>query len=194
MKLIQLIMLMVALLALQACGFKDVPDVDVKEAILYSPEGEFEFKRDNKIPYLYVANNGNYRISTTLFPLKKINYLYIKSIANKSIYDVKITINYDNTYYTFNDEEKIKLNIEKNSQTKYTIISPNTMDYYNLDGDGLHVTRQRLRLTKKDKNKVDDETYRYYIPFTLDGEKYAIDITFQLDIDTTLRFGVPGMP
>ena len=66
------------------------------------------------------------------------------------------------------------------------------MDYYT-DAGGLHVTKKRVRITREHKSKVNNETYRYYIPFVIDNKNYVIDITFKLDIDSTLRFGAPGM-
>ncbi len=188
MKLIQLVMLMVALLALHGCGFKDVADVDVKEAILYSPEGEFEFKRDKKYPLSFRAHDKKHSVVITLFPSDGDSIL--------RFYNKKVIIKSKKAYYQLNNGRKNTLKIKSNwSDPKaFTIISPPTMSYYQADGDGLHVTRQRKKITHEDKRKVSNETYRYYIPFSIDNKNYAIDVTFKLDIDTTLRFGVPGMP
>lgn len=188
MKLLQLTFLLITLFTLQGCGFKDVPDVDIEEAILYSPEGEFEFKRDKNNSFLFVAHDNTNTVRLSLFPLdgKTILKFHTKKVIIKS----------DEVYYQLNNGKKNKLIIKHNRNTHkyFDIISPVTMDYYKKDGDGLHVTRQRKKITSEHKNKVDDETYRYYIPFTIDNKSYAIDVTFQLEIDTTLRFGVPGMP
>ena len=67
------------------------------------------------------------------------------------------------------------------------------MDYY-ADTYGLYVTKKRQKITREHKSKVNNETYRYYIPFVIDDKNYVIDVTFKLDIDSTLRFGAPGMP
>jgi hypothetical protein len=194
MKVIQLTILLAVLSTLHGCGFEDAHNVDVDEAVLHTPKGEFEFKRDKKRSSWYVASNSDYRIGITLFPLNNVSRLKIQSIANKSIYDIKINIIYDGAYSQLNGAKKIKLDIKESSHTDYIITPPVTMDYYKSDGDGLHVTKKRQPITKKHKKKANEETYRYYVPFTLDGEEYAIDVTFQLEINTRLRFGVPGMP
>ena len=59
MKFIRLTVLLAALLALHGCAFKDEADVDVKEAILHSPEGDFEFKRDKKIDFHFMQKIQN---------------------------------------------------------------------------------------------------------------------------------------
>jgi hypothetical protein len=187
MKLIRLIMLLAALLALHGCGFKDVPDVDVKKAILFSPEGEFEFKRDEKYPTSFYSSDGGIKIS--LFPIDG-------DITFISYYNKRISIKDNKAFYQLNNGTKNRLTIKRRpgSHKFFDIISPETMYYFKSDGDGLHVTRQRKKITREHKSKINNEIYRYYIPFVIDNKDYVIDITFKLDIDTTLRFGAPGMP
>ena len=187
MNLIKLLTLLTILLALQSCGFKDVPDVDIEEAVLYSPEGEFEFKRDEKYPTSFRSSDGAIKISP--FPING-------DMTFISYYNKKILIKHDEAYYQLNNGPKNTLTIKRRrgSHKFYDITSPETMYYFKSDGDGLHVTRKRQKITREHKNKMNNETYRYYIPFVFDNKDYAIDITFQLDINTTLRFGAPGMP
>ncbi len=185
MKFTHVTILLTILLALYGCGTKEVPDVDVEEAILYSPKGKFEFKQDKKNSSLFHADG----ISISLFPLDGNTLL-------RSSYFKTITIQEKKAYYLLNNSNKTSLTI-KRSQTisnGFNVIAPVTMDYYQKDGNGLHVTRKRQHITSEHKKKVKQEIYRYYTPFTLDNEDYAIDITFQLEINTRLRFGVPGMP
>ena len=188
MKFIRLTVLLAALLALHGCAFKDEADVDVKEAILHSPEGDFEFKRDKKNRFSFHAKDPKHTVTISLFPGDGDSSLMF--------YTEKITIRSNEAYYQLNNGEKNKLLITNhwNSHKRFNIIAPASMDYYILDGDGLHVTRKRLRITSEHKKKVKQETYHYYIPFTIHGEDHAINATFQLEINTKLRFGVPGMP
>ncbi len=194
MKLIQLATLLIVLFSLHGCGFRDEGDVEIKKAVLYSPDEEFEFKRDEKYSDLFHVYDSRYRISISLFPINKINYLEIRSIAEKSIYDVEIKFDTKNLYYQLNDGKKIKLDIEKHNYSDFKITAPSTMDYYSSDGDGLHVTRQRQKITREHRKKAKKQTYRYYIPFTLDNKDYTIDVTFKLKLKSTPFIGVPGMP
>lgn len=187
MKLTQVTILLTILLTLCGCGFKEVSGVDIDEATLYSPEGEFKFKQ-NKKSFIYRAFDGNHSIMISLFPTGGKSSLWF--------YSNNVTIKSSGAYYQLNDGQKTKLIINRSwdSHKFFDIISPETMDYYISDGDGLHVKRNRQRVTSEHINKVKHETYRYYIPFTIDGKDYAIDVTFQLEINSRLRFGVPGMP
>jgi len=194
MKLIQLTTLLIVLFTLHGCGFRDEPDIEIKKAVLYSPDGESEFNHTETYSSLFHVNDSRYRISISLFPIDKVNYFKIRSIAKKSIYDVVIKFDTKNLYYQLNDGKKIKLDIEKYNYSDFKITAPETMDYYSSDGDGLHVTQQRQKITREHRKKVKKQTYRYYIPFTLDDKDYAIDVTFKLKLKSTPFIGVPGMP
>ncbi len=183
-------MLLTVVFTLNGCGFRDEPDVEIKKAVLYGPDGEFEFRKYKKNPFLFVTNDGEkYTIGMSIFPLDgttNIEFYYKKHIALKE----------GKAYYQLNGGDKTKLVIQRKGAlvNEFNIISPETMDYYSSDGDGLHVTRQRQKITRKHRKKAKKQTYRYYIPFTLDDKDYAIDVTFKLKLKSTPFIGVPGMP
>ncbi len=194
MKLIQLTMLLTVVFTLNGCGFRDEPDIEIKKAVLYGPDGELEFKHDEKNSYLFNVNDSRYSISIYLFPIDGVNYLKISSISEKSIYDVKIEFDTGNLYSQLNNEGKINLAIKNFHYSDFKITAPSTMDYYSSDGDGLHVTRQRQKITSEHRKKTKKQTYRYHIPFTLDNKNYAINVIFKLKLKSTPFIGVPGMP
>ena len=92
------------LFTLHGCGFTDVPDVDIEEAILYSPEGEFEFIQDKKHPSLFYSSDGGIKIS--LFPIRgKTSFV--------SYYNKNIFIKENEAYYQLNNSKKGKLLVKK---------------------------------------------------------------------------------
>ena len=187
----QLIVLLAALFTLHGCGVIESADVDVKKAVLHSPEGVFEFERDKKRPLTFRAKDSPTSVVMSLFP--------INGKTSLRFYNKRVQIKSQKAYSQLNNDERLSLTINlgrtsHQNSIKFNVIAPPTMDYYQWDGDGLHVTKQRQPITLKHKWKAFLETYRYYIPFTIDGEDYAIDVTFKLDIDSSLSIGAPGMP
>ncbi len=188
MKLIQLATLLIVLFSLHGCGFRDEGDVEIKKAVLYGPDGGFEFKQSKRSPSLFIASDDNHMATISLFPLDGKTIVRFQTKKN--------VIKPGDAFYQLNKIKKNSLIIKRSkySLRSFDIISPKTMDYYSSDGDGLHVTRQRQKITREHRKKVKQQTYRYYMPFTIGNKDYAIDVTFKLKLKSTPFIGVPGMP
>ena len=188
---IRIIIYIVIALTLSGCLKIYEPDLDFEEAIFHSPKGKFELKPHQRGSILLTGSDGEHPVSISLFPINQTGILRMSSIKNATI-----KIESSKAYYQLNDGKKINLILKRSlyNINNYNIIAPSTMDYYLTDGDGLHVTRKRKKITKNHIKKIKKEFHHYYIPILINDESYAIDVTYRLKVKYSWHLGIPGTP
>jgi hypothetical protein len=159
--------------------------IDLKKAILHSPEGEIKLELNEPTTISYTYDN-KYSFTISLF---QSSLLRIGAESKDSI-----MIDYDNSYYQVNNGEKQKLLIQESAKAYYYKYTPPTemmLHTVHTSGGDLKNLKGK-KLSKSERNAIQKNTYHYYIPVSLDDENYALDITFKLDLDWSLQIGVPG--
>ena len=189
------IALLVTIMALGGCMATIYePALDIKSAILLGPKGETKFEIDSKYAARLIADDGNHRVTVSLFPIGLVSHLRISSVSGHSAEDA--VVNLDQSYYTLNDGEKTAMDIKREGQAHFKIYAPSTMDYYVHGGDGLSVMHfsGKGKLSRKHKEKMANETYHYHLSLTLNGTEYIIDVKFKLDYSSRKEIRVPATP
>ena len=195
MKIFRNLIFLLTLFTLCGCFESiDRPRLDVDEAYLYTPKGKIEFVIDKKYKARLYASNRKYSVTVTPFPINKTHHL---RIGSKMVPSIQIDAN--EAYYQLNDGEKKNLDIKGRwyNQNEFTIDAPKTIDRFTVNGGVLKVITPEDGMTKikrKHIKKMNKDTYHYYIPFTVDNEKYTIDVTFRLTTSSSLTIGIPATP
>jgi len=195
--------------------------VEIKEAILYSPKGEFEFTfwNGNKQPSAY---DGEFAIELSLFP-------HTHSFIDDGGTITVISNNKDTTvttkpsFYQYNQSINKTLAVKRADYStrlihkdflkeypipksngsiayykqKIVVLSPPQITLYSSAGASLHLAKPEnssYQITKKHIKKIENEWYRYNIQFTIDDRPYTIDVTFRLGINNSYRIAIPGVP
>ena len=176
----------ILVLSLAACvQVTTEAEIDLKKAVLHSPEGELKLDLYYPTGIVYVYED-KYSFSIGLF---QSSFLSIGAESKDSI-----KIDYDNSYYQVNNGARRKLVIEETARAyEYKYAPPPEMMLNEVHSSGGDLrNRKGKKLSRAERNAIQKDTYHYYIPLSIDNEDFALDITFKLDLDWGFQIGVPG--
>ncbi len=170
------------------------------KGFLQTPEGKFEFRTITKAEAvdfgLYDSRYSSHRYLLSDGKDIKIFLSYVndlKLIVASSQKKITLMSQPEDTYYQANNGDK---------QPSYYKLHPDTPTHFLLKGYLFQDERKVnfysgiiALLTPKGKLKTRD-TYKYHVPFKLDGVSCLVDLTFELKNKKRFQasFGVPGTP
>lgn len=188
----------ICIILLGGCQVNTYNETVPLDGHLTTPDGKFEFeqlssdkeRRKYRIspsvkPFSTItAGNENLRITFTPF----ISVSTIKFISKKQ--NANLTIDTQNTFYQINGGTKEKWILSKISypiQIGFVLYYENPTAYFFQD----------LDISSMDQMREVSGNVRYYLPFTLDGDKYVMDVEVEIKKNREFEFGlrgIPGMP
>lgn len=165
---------------------------DVIEAKFHTPKGEFQLKYTTKHAVTNThapavqGGDGNVSVRLSLFPL------YGEFLL--SVYNTKVKLDNKNLYCQLKGGSKYYFAAQK-SGNQFKIKSPEPMSRYVIAGGGLYISGEGKRnIDSEHIRKLKKEIYQCHMPFTLNNDKYTIDVTYRLAVSTKFKIGIPAYP
>ena len=183
---------------------RHVPVLDLYDSHLITPSGPVSFEMDTDPANPGILKNADLRIRVQVPDFRVIVGLFSGRqwvFVHSQTRDLMIDLVEGRSWYRLNAEPPVPLTVtgdhrpQESGPSKRPVTLAFDLSGHPFNELDIAVFGGTLEPSRLGQIRaVEDDTHYLYLPFTVDGETYAVNLTFSLGISTYKAVGAPGMP